>query len=247
MFASPTGMISREVSDILIADIALSIGFSLALTGGLAYVSSGGFLYLLPIAFIAVSLAFILHELMHKFVAQRFGAIAGFRKSDTGIVISLLTSMFGFIIGLPGATMIYAPHFTRKEEGYVSLAGPLTNFIVFAFAFTIGSMLFPGFAHMTSRVLFGGATAPVPYLELAFSFVAFISIYLAFFNMLPIYPLDGSKVYRWNKPVYFATVILIFVLLGVIVPLSTLLPLLVIIFVIAFILSYFSRAVLFRT
>lgn len=245
MIASESGMLSREVKDILIADIALSIGFSLALTGGIFYASSGGFIYLLPIAFIAVSLAFILHELMHKFVAQRFGAIAGFRKSDNGIIISLLTSMFGFIIGLPGATMIYAPHFTRKEEGYVSLAGPLTNFVVFAFAFIIGSALFPGFAQTTASTLFGGSSAPVPYLELMLSFVAFISIYLAFFNMLPIFPLDGSKVYRWNKAVFFAVIIAIFVLMGVVVPLLSLLPWLVIIFVIAFVISRVYRAVLF--
>ncbi len=246
MIASETGVFGREAKDILIADIALSIGFSLALTGGIFYVSGGGFLYLLPIAFVAVSLAFILHELMHKFVAQRFGAIAGFRKSDNGIVISLLTSAFGFIIGLPGATVIYAPHFTRKEEGYVSLAGPLTNFVVFAFAFMLGSALFPGFAHTTSSVLFGGgSTAPVPYLELALSFVAFISIYLAFFNMLPIFPLDGSKVYRWNKPVFFATIIIIFALLGVITPILALLPWLALIFIIAFVISRVYKAVLF--
>ncbi len=237
--------LSREVEDILIADAALSIGFALALGGGLFGLSPGAFLYLLPISFVAVSLSFILHELMHKFVAQRFGAMAAFRKSDSGIMITLVTSMFGFLIGLPGATMIYAPHFTRKEEGYVSLAGPLTNFAVFAVFFALGSLMFPGFGRNVTGVLFGTAPAGISYLQVAFSFIVFISIYLAFFNMLPIMPLDGSKVYRWNKPVFAGMMVAIFLLLTVVVPLFALLPGLVFILIIALVMSSLYRRVLF--
>jgi len=42
----------------------------------------------------------------------------------------------------------------------------------------------------------------------------FISILLAFFNMLPINPLDGSKVLAWNKEVYMVAMGVIFVLTG---------------------------------
>jgi len=37
--------------------------------------------------------------------------------------------------------------------------------------------------------------------------ILFISIVVAFFNMLPIFPLDGSKILRWSKHVYFATLL----------------------------------------
>ncbi|MDE1854789.1 MAG: site-2 protease family protein [Candidatus Micrarchaeota archaeon] len=237
--------LGREVEDILIADAALTIGFALVLSGGLFGLSSVAFLYLLPIAFVAVSLSFILHELMHKFVAQRFGAIAAFRKSDSGIIITLVTSLFGFLVGLPGATVIYAPHFTRQEEGYVSLAGPLTNFVVFAIFFLAGNALFPHFGSSVTGILFGASLSSIPYLQIALSFTVFISIYLAFFNMLPIFPLDGSKVYRWNKGVFAAVIIVIFLLLTLVVPLFALLPGLVLILIIALLLSSFYKAIIF--
>lgn len=247
MHARSRFTLSGEIEDILIADAALTIGFAIALSGGIVYggFDSATFLYLLPISFVAVSLSFVLHELMHKFVAQHFGAAAAFRRSDNGIIITLMTSTFGFLVGLPGATMIYAPHFTREEEGYVSLAGPLTNFVVFALFFLLGNALFPGFGSGVTNILFGGSLSGISYLQVALSFTVYISIYLAFFNMLPIFPLDGSKVYRWNKPVYAAVVAAIFMLLIFVVPLFSLLAGMVFVLIIALIMSFFYRAVLF--
>ena len=75
---------------------------------------------------------------------------------------------------------------------------PLTNFVIFA-AFLLMSVIFN--------------PASNTYLYHVFSFVIFISILLAFFNMLPVYPLDGSKVLRWNKPVYAVVMAVIFALM----------------------------------
>ncbi|EQD44765.1 peptidase M50, partial [mine drainage metagenome] len=141
---------------------------------------------------------FILHELMHKFVAQHYGAIAGFRTSTTGLLVTLATGAFGFLLGIPGATMIYTNYFSKRQNGIVSLAGPMTNFIVFGVFLAIG-------------IIFGNSLGG--YLQLAVSFTLFISIFLAFFNMLPIYPLDGSKVLAWNKEIYMATMGVIFALM----------------------------------
>lgn len=244
MYVRAGSALPREVEDILVADAALTIGFALALSGGIFGMSTALFLYLLPISFAAVSLSFVLHELMHKFVAQHFGAAAAFRRSDSGIIITLITSMFGFLIGLPGATMIYAPHFTREEEGYVSLAGPLTNFVVFAVFFLLGSALFSGFGTGVRNILFGGSVSGISYLQVGLSFIVFISIYLAFFNMLPLFPLDGSKVYRWNKPIYLAVVAVIFVLLFMITGFA-LIPTLVFVLIVALFLSSFYRMMAF--
>lgn len=196
---------SNEIKDLLIADATLTVAFSILYTGGLQGLlqSALTFVVFLPIAFVAVSLSFILHEYMHKIVAQRYGAVAAFKKWDIGIAITLLTSLFGFLIGLPGATMIYASRFTKEEEGRVSLAGPLVNFAVFIIFTLIG--LAVGVGLMSNAFDLSGT-----YIQDMIVVTKFISVWLAFFNMLPMYPLDGSKVLRWNKGVYAATVILIF-------------------------------------
>jgi Zn-dependent protease len=201
--------VSIEIRDIIIADIVLTIAFASTEAGGIFF-STGTteflhqFIYYLPIAALAVTLSFVLHELMHKFVAQHYGAVAGFRTSVNGLVITLVTGMLGFLLGIPGATWIYTNSFTKKENGIVSLAGPLTNFAVFVVFLAIGYSLFGlGFiAHPMNSYLYNTIT-----------FTIFISILLAFFNMLPIYPLDGSKVLAWNKLIYVSTMAVIFVLM----------------------------------
>ena len=49
-----------------------------------------------------------------------------------------------------------------------------------------------------------------------FSLAVFVNLWLAIFNMLPIPPLDGSKVLSWNKVIwasFFALLVLIFLAL----------------------------------
>lgn len=194
----------EEIKDIIIADVVLIVAFALTITGGVGAFQSNQqtalhtFLYYLPIAAVGVSLSFILHELMHKFVAQRYGAHAAFKTSFMGLAITLATGAFGFLLGIPGATYIYTNSFTKKENGIVSIAGPLTNFVVFA-------------AFLAAFVVLNPPQTSYIYNVLQFTIE--ISILLAFFNMLPIFPLDGSKVLSWNAPVYIATMLVIFALM----------------------------------
>lgn len=190
----------EEIEDIIIADIVLSFGFALVLSGGLGGASANrlSFISLLPITFMAVTLSFVLHEYMHKFVAQRFGAIAAFRKSTNGLIFTIVTALFGVLIGVPGATIIYTNNFTKREEGYVSLAGPLTNFAVFLVFFAIAILYTP---YLNAHQYYAEAVA----------ITLFISVLLAFYNMLPVYPLDGSKVLRWNKGVFAVMIVLVFI------------------------------------
>ncbi len=221
------GYFSREVEDIVVADAVLTFAFALAQAGGITKFSAGLSLFpsLLLISFVAVTCTFVLHELMHKFVAQHYGALAAFRRSDTGLMITLACSLFGILAAIPGATMIYAPHFTRKEDGIVSLAGPLTNFAVF--------------------VIFLGISAAIPnqssFMQTLLGSVMFFSLIIAFFNMLPIYPLDGSKILRWNRYIYFSVVAVIFLLLVAILGLVTVAVALIFWLIFAFLFSSFYR------
>ncbi|MEM3781831.1 MAG: site-2 protease family protein, partial [Candidatus Micrarchaeaceae archaeon] len=85
----------------------------------------------------------------------------------------------------------------------------------------------------------------IRYLHKMFSFTMLVSIILAFFNMLPIFPLDGSKVFRWNKIAYFAVIASIFAMLLLIFPIESLIIGLVFMLAFAFVISMFTRAVLF--
>ena len=100
---------SKELEDIVVADLVLAFAFTMADIGGAFGSSMGAYamLTLFVVSLVAVTLSFVLHEMMHKFVAQRFGAIAAFRRSDSGLMITLFASLFGFLVGIPGATVIY--------------------------------------------------------------------------------------------------------------------------------------------
>ena len=220
---------AEEMKNIILADVVLTVAFASTIAGGIFSLGSGGsflatFVSFLPISAMAVTLSFVLHELMHKFTAQHYGAAAAFKTSLNGLIITLLTGAFGFLIGIPGATWIFTNSFTKRENGIVSLAGPLTNFVVFG--------VFVG-------LLFLLNPPAQSYLHTSLQFTLFISILLAFFNMLPVYPLDGSKVLAWSKPIYAVTMAVIFVLMIY----FTAIPLynIVILFVLAILFSTFYR------
>ncbi|MDI6887047.1 MAG: site-2 protease family protein [Candidatus Thermoplasmatota archaeon] len=136
-----------------------------------------------PIALLAVATGFLLHELMHKLVAQKYGCWAEYRAFPFGLVLALLMSAAGFVFAAPGAVYIMGS-ITKKENGKISLAGPLINIV-------IGAVCLP-FVFLI----------PQSYILNFIVMVYWVNSFLAFFNMLPIYPLDGSKVFRWNTGIY---------------------------------------------
>src|SRR3989304_1962058 len=48
-------------------------------------------------ATVAVLTGFLLHELMHKVVAQRYGAWAEFRSNRMGLLFAVVTGFFGIV------------------------------------------------------------------------------------------------------------------------------------------------------
>lgn len=125
--------------------------------------------------------SFIGHELAHKFVALRRGLAAEFRIFPAGLFVTLLTAFLPvpFKVIMPGAVSVSGLT-TQKTLGEVAAAGPLFNFFAAIILFILAKLL----------------TNPL------FETVATVNSFLMFFNMLPIPPLDGDKVFLWNWRVW---------------------------------------------
>jgi Zn-dependent protease len=101
----------------------------------------------------------------------------------------IFAAAIGFLYGAPGATWISGA-VTREQNGRISAAGPLSNVLVAALSLA-GVLAFAPFASGSGVILLN-------MLRIA----AYVNGFLAGFNMLPILPLDGAKVWAWNKGAY---------------------------------------------
>ena len=190
---------AEEVRQILVAVGAMTLAFALALVGGIAGArnlgSPAGLGILLAVSLVAVVTAFLLHELAHKVVAQRYGCFAEFRYSLMGLGIGILTAAFGFLFAMPGAVVI-SGHVDARQTVRISAAGPGTNLAIAgtttAVAVLLGVSTF-AFADIVS-VLVGT--------------VAFVNLFLGIFNLLPFLPLDGFKIFSFNKPLWGGMLVL---------------------------------------
>jgi Zn-dependent protease len=169
----------REIRDLIKAWVAISFAFAMVLRGAAGL----SFYQIFIVAAITVGTGFLLHELGHKIVAQRYGCYAEFRSFDTMLILAIFMSFFGFVFAAPGAVMISGP-VGKRRNGKISAAGPIVN-LALALAFLL-------FLSMQ----------PSGFLGVIAFYGFFINSWLALFNMIPIWNLDGAKVLRWNKTVY---------------------------------------------
>lgn len=177
-----------EAIQILISVVAISFAFSLVL-GEVSLIFNAPLKFLVWVFFSLVTIGsgFILHEMAHKAVANHYGAQARFVMWTQGLGFMLLLAVFGFLFAAPGAVYIYSNSITRKENGIISLAGPVTNILITIF-FIILAFVAPVYAFNMNLWAFG----------------AQINLILAIFNMLPMFPLDGSKVFAWSQIVWLS-------------------------------------------
>jgi Zn-dependent protease len=186
-----------EVSHLAIAFVVLTIDIALVRTQISVFQSPTGvaagvpeFVGGLGVAAVAALTGFVAHEMAHKVVAQRHGFWAEFRMSPAGLLFSLATALFGFLLALPGATVIGGMGDVR-EWGRTSVAGPVTN-LVFGGAFL-------------SAAFWVGQSYDAPDLWAWLMFLAFVNGIFAAFNLLPFGPLDGRKVLRWSSALWALT------------------------------------------
>jgi len=205
--ANTSGIGTSELIDLLLSFVVLTVAFSFA------YYGMGGLTAdNLIIVAIAVGTGFLLHELAHKFTAQRYGYRAEYKASLYGLAFTMLMAYFiGIVFAAPGAVMIrkvstsqapaqstysygenddaYWDSLDRKagnEDQWISLAGPMTNIVLTIIFF---SLLMSGFLNT--------------HLLVNIAWTAFrINLMLAAFNLIPLGPLDGEKIFRGNPLVW---------------------------------------------
>jgi Zn-dependent protease len=183
-----------ELIELLIAILALSAAFTIMVirtpTGFRPVTPADIVTQVFPASLLAVGTGVGLHEVMHKIVAQRYGHWAEFRYNPTGLLFAfILAAAIGFLYGAPGATWISGP-VTPRQNGRISAAGPATNIAITA-ALLAASLSLAPIQSPLEGILF-------EYLTIA----AWVNAFLGAFNLLPIMPLDGAKIWAWNKPVF---------------------------------------------
>lgn len=201
----PGKMFSRvEIRDIVIAWLALGLAFGLVNFGGIAaFATLASYAKTDPlfvvtfflVMLVTVGAGFVLHELSHKFMAERHGYWAEFRVWPVTLVLAVVSSLIGFLIAAPGATYIAGANITKEENGVISLAGPAVNAVI--------AILFLPFLLLGITSVKGAFAVWFPLGFIGYEGV-FVNIWLGMFNLLPIWILDGAKVFRWNRLVWAA-------------------------------------------
>jgi len=167
----------------------LAIGLGVIL---LLPLMSTGFLrnplsYVIPVM-IVYAAAFLLHEIAHKFAAQRYGYWAEFRTNQIGIMLTLVSLFSPFKIVAPGAVVI-SGLMHGEDYGKISLAGPVSN-IIQAILF-----LALKFAVQQNSLWWWVAVNAIE-----------INTILAIFNLLPFGVFDGEKIIRWDWRIWLVTI-----------------------------------------
>jgi len=170
-----------EIQHLAKSWVAISLAFAILLSNGDVF--SSQFSLMLVVAGFTVGLGFLLHEIGHKYMAQKYGCYAEFRAFNFMLVLAVLMSFLGFVFAAPGAVMI-GGRVNRERNGKISLAGPVVN-IILALLFLVVALIgvFP----------------------LLTKYGIMINAWLAAFNMIPFGNFDGVKILRWSKPAYFVT------------------------------------------
>jgi len=174
-------MNSTERNDLLVSWLTLSLAFALVISD--SFLSLVSLAEAVPIALLSVGTGFIFHEMAHRQAARRYGFHAEYRAWNQGLILAVVFAVisFGrFTFAAPGATYIFAHNISREKNGKISIAGPATNVV-------IGFLL-----------LFAAGLAPSGFVFKVLVNASTINFWFAFFNLLPIGPLDGKKVMAWN-------------------------------------------------
>ncbi|MBI2548165.1 metalloprotease [Candidatus Woesearchaeota archaeon] len=177
----------EEWRDLGVALLVVSLAFTFAQRAYL--LPDFSFFSFLVVSIIIVGVGFLLHELAHKIVAQRFGCEAVFKADYKMLMVTILLSFFGVVFAAPGGVFITG-HLKKREHGLISAAGPVTNIILACLFLSLSAV---GFSASGKHILL---------------VASLINSWLALFNLLPFWTFDGAKVIQWSKKNYVFLVLI---------------------------------------
>lgn len=152
-----------------------------------------------PLLFVLIAgglvIALTIHEFAHAYVADKLGDPTPTYQGRVTLnplahldpIGTLAILLVGFGWGKPVQFDPFNLKDPKRDTALIALAGPASN-ILLAVALTLVYHLLP------ESVFFLGIVAPV------LNFIISINVMLAVFNMVPVYPLDGSKILQAILP-----------------------------------------------
>ena len=170
----------------------------------------------IALSLVAVFAAIVFHEVSHGYVAYRLGdptpkvrgrltlnPLAHVDLIGTILVpLALVVMGSRFLFGWAKPVPINPNYFRKPFKGmlYVAIAGPATNLTLALVTAGVGRLTLGA---IPNSLLFYGQTFGAYLLQAIFYLLGFfviINVILAVFNMIPIPPLDGSRVLTYFLP-----------------------------------------------
>lgn len=161
---------------------------------------------------ISLLICITVHEFSHAVVAEKFGDSTPRRQGRISLNpiahLDPIGTIMLFLVGLGWGKPVVVNDqlFGRnpaKKMALVAIAGPLSNMVtaaIFSMPIQLGLIVWESNSHSPLKVLRTGFINFEDFMATLLGFFLFFNIILALFNLIPLAPLDGSKILKWLIP-----------------------------------------------